>query len=106
MDEQDYPTIKILPGEDRRLRGGSPWLYSNELTMDGAAKALPPGSVVRLVAPNGKILGLAHFNPRTLIAARPGPSFVRPERPRKLGTVGEPRRRGSSRHVVVGGAGG
>jgi 23S rRNA (cytosine1962-C5)-methyltransferase len=70
MDETEYPTIKILQGEDRRLRGGSPWLYSNELEMDGAAKALPPGSVVRLVAPNGKVLGLAHFNPRTLIAAR------------------------------------
>src|SRR4051794_41808866 len=66
----DYPTIKILPGEDRRLRAGSPWLYSNELRMDEAAKAIPPGSVVRLMAPNGKILGLAHFNPRTLIAAR------------------------------------
>ena len=44
----DYPTIKILPGEDRRLRAGSPWLYSNELRMDEAAKAIPPGSVVRL----------------------------------------------------------
>src|SRR5947209_12217588 len=66
----DYPTIKILPGEDRRLRAGSPWLYSNELRMDEAAKAIPPGSVVRLMAPNGKMLGLAHFNPRTLIAAR------------------------------------
>ena len=66
----DYPTIKILPGEDRRLRAGSPWLYSNELRMDEAAKAIPPGSVARLMAPNGKMLGLAHFNPRTLIAAR------------------------------------
>lgn len=66
----DYPTIKILPGEDRRLRTGSPWLYSNELRMDDAAKALPRGGVVRLMAPNGKILGLAHFNPHTLIAAR------------------------------------
>src|SRR5215207_4732848 len=66
----DYPTIKILPGEDRRLRTGAPWLYSNELKMDEAAKALPRGSIVRLMAPNGKILGLAHFNPHTLIAAR------------------------------------
>ena len=66
----DYPTIKILPGEDRRLRTGSPWLYSNELRMDEAAKALPRGSVVRLMAPNGKVMGLAHFNPHTLIAAR------------------------------------
>lgn len=65
-----YPTIKILPGEDRRLRGGSPWLFSNEIRMDEAARALPPGSIVRLMAPTGKIMGVAHFNPRSLIAAR------------------------------------
>ncbi len=34
-----YPTIKILPGEDRRLRSGSPWLFSNELRMDEAARS-------------------------------------------------------------------
>ena len=65
-----YPTIKILPGEDRRLRAGSPWLFSNELRMDEAAKAFPPGSLVRLMAPSGKMLGVAQFNPHSLIAAR------------------------------------
>jgi 23S rRNA (cytosine1962-C5)-methyltransferase len=65
-----YPTIKILPGEDRRLRHGSPWLFSNELRMDADAKALPPGSLVRLMGPSGKILGVAQFNPHSLIAAR------------------------------------
>ena len=65
-----YPTIKILPGEDRRLRAGSPWLFSNELRMDEAARALPPGSLVRLMGPSGKMLGVAQFNPHSLIAAR------------------------------------
>ncbi len=65
-----YPTIKILPGEDRRLRHGSPWLFSNELRMDAEAKKLPPGSLVRLMAPSGKIFGVAQFNPHSLIAAR------------------------------------
>lgn len=65
-----YPTIKILPGEDRRLRGGSPWLFSNELRMDEAARAVSPGSLVRLMAPSGKMLGVAQFNPHSLIAAR------------------------------------
>ena len=65
-----YPTIKILPGEDRRLRNGSPWLFSNELRMDADAKALPPGGLVRLMAPSGKMLGVAQFNPHSLIAAR------------------------------------
>lgn len=65
-----YPTIKILPGEDRRLRQGTPWLFSNEIRMDEATKKLPPGSLVRLMAPTGKIMGVAHFNPHSLIAAR------------------------------------
>lgn len=65
-----YPMIKILPGEDRRLRHGSPWLFSNELRMDADAKAVPPGSLVRLMSGNGKILGVAQFNPHSLIAAR------------------------------------
>ena len=65
-----YPTIKILQGEDRRLRGGSPWLFSNELRMDEAARAVPPGSLVRLMGPSGKMLGVAQFNPHSLIAAR------------------------------------
>lgn len=69
-DQMSYPTIKILPGEDRRLRHGSPWLFSNELRMDEAARSLPPGSLVRLMGPTGKILGVAHFNPHSLIAAR------------------------------------
>ncbi|MDX6749697.1 class I SAM-dependent rRNA methyltransferase [Geminicoccaceae bacterium 1502E] len=63
-------TIRILQGHDKRLRGGGPWLYSNEVQMDAAAKALPPGSVVRLVAADGKAMALAHFNPHSLIAAR------------------------------------
>ena len=65
-----YPTIKILPGEDRRLRGGSPWLFSNELRMDEVARAVAPGSLVRLMGPGGKMLGVAQFNPHSLIAAR------------------------------------
>jgi 23S rRNA (cytosine1962-C5)-methyltransferase len=65
-----YPTIKIARGHDRRQKAGSPWLFSNELKMDDAAKALPAGSTVRLMAPTGKIMGVAHFNPHSLIAAR------------------------------------
>ena len=38
-----YPTIKILPGQDRRMRTGSPWLFSNELRMDADAKAVLAG---------------------------------------------------------------
>ena len=65
-----YPTIKITRGHDRRQKAGAPWLFSNELRLDDAAKGLAPGSIVRLMAPTGKIVGVAHFNPHSLIAAR------------------------------------
>ncbi|MDW8342500.1 MAG: RlmI/RlmK family 23S rRNA methyltransferase, partial [Geminicoccaceae bacterium] len=65
-----YPVIRILPGHDRRLRGGGPWLFSNEVQMDKAAKALEPGSLVRLVSHDGKAMALAQFNPHSLICAR------------------------------------
>lgn len=64
------PVVTVLAGRDRRVRGGYPWVYSNEIQMDQNAKALPPGSVVRLQAEGGPVLGTALFNPHTLIAAR------------------------------------
>ena len=38
--------------------------------MDAATKALAPGSIVTVTDAGGQILATAHFNPRTLIAAR------------------------------------
>jgi 23S rRNA (cytosine1962-C5)-methyltransferase len=64
------PTITLKPGEQRRVLSGHPWVYSNEIAMDAAAKALPLGATVRLQAADGRVLGTAMFNPRTLIAAR------------------------------------
>jgi 23S rRNA (cytosine1962-C5)-methyltransferase len=65
-----YPVIRIKEGHDRRLRSGSPWLYSNELQIDKTGKSLEPGSVVRLASHDGRALALAHFNAHSLIAAR------------------------------------
>jgi 23S rRNA (cytosine1962-C5)-methyltransferase len=65
-----YPEIHLLPGQDKRLRAGHPWVFSNEIRMDAAAKALPPGEVVAVVAAERKALALAQFNPHSLIAAR------------------------------------
>jgi 23S rRNA (cytosine1962-C5)-methyltransferase len=65
-----YPAVHLLQGQDRRLRAGHPWVFSNELRMDAAAKALPPGEPVCLIAADGKPLAVAQFNPHSLIAAR------------------------------------
>jgi 23S rRNA (cytosine1962-C5)-methyltransferase len=63
-------SITLRPEAHRRLLFGHPWVYSNEIVMDGAAKALPPGSVVRLLRADGEALALGFFNPHPLIAAR------------------------------------
>jgi 23S rRNA (cytosine1962-C5)-methyltransferase len=65
-----YPKLSLLAGQDRRLRAGHPWIYSNELKMDAAAKALDPGTPVRVANVAGKSMAVAQFNPHSLIAAR------------------------------------
>lgn len=66
----DRPLLRLLPGRDKRVKGGHPWAFSNEIAMSAAAKALPPGSVVRLEGDDGVAHGAWHFNPHSLIAAR------------------------------------
>ncbi|MEZ5932649.1 MAG: class I SAM-dependent rRNA methyltransferase [Alphaproteobacteria bacterium] len=65
-----YPKLSLLAGQDRRLRAGHPWIYSNELKMDDAAKAVEPGTPVRVIDAAGKAMAVAQFNPHSLIAAR------------------------------------
>jgi 23S rRNA (cytosine1962-C5)-methyltransferase len=63
-------SITLRPEAHRRLLAGHPWIYSNEVVMDATAKALQPGSLVRLLRADGAALALGFFNPHTLIAAR------------------------------------
>ena len=70
MSNPDRPTVHLMTGHAKRLRQGHPWAFSNELRMDAEAKALPPGSVVRVLDAGGEALGCAIFNPHSLIAAR------------------------------------
>src|SRR5882724_8853614 len=64
------PQITLLPGFHRRAEGGHPWVYSNEVVMDAAAKALAPGTLVTLRRADERPFGVAMFNPHSLIAAR------------------------------------
>ncbi len=70
MSDADLPELRFLPGQHRRFASGHPWAFSNEIAMTEAARALPPGGLVRLATAHGAPLALASFNPRTLIAAR------------------------------------
>jgi len=63
------PTVKLRPGKGRRLAGGAPWAFADEIAMDRRTKNLAPGTLVRL-AEGDRPLGLAAFNPAGTIAAR------------------------------------
>jgi 23S rRNA (cytosine1962-C5)-methyltransferase len=69
-DPAARPVVTLLPGGHRRAEGGHPWIYSNEVQMDAAAKALASGGLVTLKRADGRSLGVAMFNPHTLLAAR------------------------------------
>ena len=64
------PSIHLKAGEERRILGGHPWVYSNELQMSPEIKALQPGSLAILRHADGRPLGLVFFNPKSLIAGR------------------------------------
>ncbi len=88
----DRPTVRLLAGHSKRLRGGHPWVFSNEIAMDEAAQAIAPGTVVRLVDAGGEALASAMFNPHSLIAARvlddnPEAAFDAPEVTARIGAA-------------------
>ena len=67
----DYPELRLKPREDRRLRAGHLWVYSNEIdTATTPLATLAPGAIVRLNSAEGRFFGYAGVNPHGLIAAR------------------------------------
>ncbi len=62
-------TLPVKASAAKRLAAGHPWVFSNEIDMTPALKALEPGTPVRLEGAGGP-LGTAYFNAHTLIAAR------------------------------------
>ncbi|MGH9869478.1 MAG: class I SAM-dependent rRNA methyltransferase [Candidatus Polarisedimenticolia bacterium] len=54
--------------EERRVVRGHRWVFSNEIAqVDGQAAG---GSVVEVVRQDGRLVGLGHYNPHSLIAVR------------------------------------
>jgi 23S rRNA (cytosine1962-C5)-methyltransferase len=54
--------------QDRRVRGGHPWIFSNEVSkVEGAAGG---GALVEVADDRGAYLGVAYYNPHSLICAR------------------------------------
>lgn len=60
-------TARLKPKHDKRVRGGHPWVFSNELAEPGA---LPEGGAVEVRAHDGSFVGRGYANPNSLIAIR------------------------------------
>lgn len=60
--------IVLGRGEDRRLKGGHPWVFSNEIReIDGVRE---PGAAAEVFDAGGGFVGTGYYNPRSLIAVR------------------------------------
>ena len=65
------PSLRLKKNEERRLRAGHVWIYSNEIdTKATPLKQFKPGDEVYVEAYDKKRLGVAYVNPQSLIAAR------------------------------------
>jgi 23S rRNA (cytosine1962-C5)-methyltransferase len=67
----ELPVLKLKRGEDRRLRSGHLWVFSNEVDTDATPlNRLERGARVRVLTDRDQFLGHAYVNPNALICAR------------------------------------
>ena len=67
----DIPVLFLKKNQDRRLRAGHSWIYSNEVnTAKTPLQGLQPGQTVAIMNHQEKWLGWAYVNPNSLICAR------------------------------------
>lgn len=63
------PTVwRLRQGADKRVRGGHPWVFSNELAE--SPKGHPAGEPVVLLDSRGSFVAAGYGNPHSLIAFR------------------------------------
>ncbi len=68
---ETLPALRLKKGEDKRLRAGHLWVFSNEVDTDATPlKAFAPGDGAVLEDSRGRVLGTVYVNPGSLICAR------------------------------------
>ncbi len=67
----ELPILQLKRGEDRRLRAGHLWVFSNEVdTTATPLTGFGVGAHARVLSDRGQFLGYAYVNPHALICAR------------------------------------
>lgn len=64
----DHPVLRLKKNQDRRVRAGHPWIFSNEI--DAVEGEPQDGSIVDVVDSRGAYLGRGYVNRHSLIAVR------------------------------------
>jgi len=65
------PSIRLKKNEERRLRGGHAWIFSNEVDISATPlKTFGAGDLAIVESSRGQALGIAYVNPASLICAR------------------------------------
>lgn len=71
VDTPQLPKIALKKDEERRLRAGHLWVFSNEIDVEQTPlTAFAPGDPVLVVDQRGKSVGTGYVNPHSLIAVR------------------------------------
>jgi 23S rRNA (cytosine1962-C5)-methyltransferase len=61
---RSYRLLRLKRGEDRRLRAGHLWVFSNEVDTDATPLTdFAIGSMVRVVSDRDQFLGYGYVNP-------------------------------------------
>lgn len=60
--------LALRKNQDRRVRAGHPWIFSNEVA--GLSEKVEDGDIVDVVDHRGAFLGRAYYNKRSLICGR------------------------------------
>jgi 23S rRNA (cytosine1962-C5)-methyltransferase len=67
----EYPVLSLKKGEDRRLRAGHLWVYSNEVDVERTPLTdFQPGEAAAICDSTGQVVGLGFVHPNSLICAR------------------------------------
>ena len=67
----DVAPLRLRKDEDRRLRAGHLWVFSNEIDVEATPlRDFQPGQPVAIQSSNGKTLGTGYINPHALLCAR------------------------------------
>jgi 23S rRNA (cytosine1962-C5)-methyltransferase len=68
---QALPPLRLKKNEERRLKAGHLWVYSNEIDVAKTPLTdLEPGAAIRIEDASGHVMGTGYVNPHSLISAR------------------------------------